>query len=428
MMRERPWLASYPAGVPQSVAPFHQRSVYSLLAESASRFPDRPALTFFGRRLTYRQLAHDVEQMSGALAHLGVRNGDRLGLILPNCPQYVIAFYAAQRLGAIPVGTNPLYTERELSHQATDAGIEVVVVLDQLARKVEAVRRHVGLKTVVVAKVTDYMPFPINVLAPIKFKKEAKHEGRPWPPVPEGAQVIWWADLMNGSYPGAPVATVDPVEDVAALVYTGGTTGLSKGAMLTHFNLVTNVRQTAAWLPDLKEGGEAMMCVVPFFHSYGLQVAMNLGILMAMKLILLPRFDLHMVLKAIAKEKVTLFPGVPRIYVAINESPLAAKFDLSSIRACISGAAPLPPAVAEKFEALTGGSLVEGYGLTETSPVTHANPIQGKRKAGSIGLPIPDTNCRLVGIDDPGMEAEAGREGELVIAGPQVMKGYWNRP
>jgi len=233
---------------------------------------------------------------------------------------------------------------------------------------------------------------------------------------------------MKRSYPELPPLEVDAVEDVAALVYTGGTTGLSKGAMLTHHNLVSNALQTGAWFSDVQDGEEAIVSILPFFHSYGLSAIMNVAIARAMKLILLPRFELEMALKAIHKEKATLFPGVPRIYIAINESEETKKYDLSSIRACFSGAAPLPVAVAEKFEGITGGRLVEGYGLTETSPVTHINPIYGKRKFGSIGLPIPDTDCKIVDLDDPEKEVGPGQEGELCIAGPQVMKGYWNRP
>ncbi|MGH2724005.1 MAG: long-chain-fatty-acid--CoA ligase, partial [Actinomycetota bacterium] len=290
------------------------------------------------------------------------------------------------------------------------------------------IQDEVSVREVIVTKLTDYMRFPLNVLAPLKFKQEAKEQGRSWPPVPADADVLWWANLMKGSYPDVPAAEVDAKEDVAALVYTGGTTGLSKGAMLTHYNMLSNVRQTAAWFTDAEVGKEAMMCVLPFFHSYGLQAVMGVGMSLAGKLILLPRFELEMALKAVQKEKPTFFPGVPRIYIAINESPESKDYDLSSIRACFSGAAPLPVAVAEKFEGITGGRLVEGYGLTETSPVTHINPIYGKRKFGSIGLPIPDTDCKIVDLDDPEKEVGPGQEGELCMAGPQIMKGYWNKP
>lgn len=433
-MAPRPWLEHYPPGVPASLQPYPERSLYSLLEEAARRFPQAPAISFWvpgapvGKRLTYRQLLEEVERFSRALASLGVRRGDRVGLVLPNCPQFVVAAYATLRLGAVMVGTNPLYTEEELSHQLRDAGCEVVVTLDLLYRKVAAVRDEAGVREVVVGRIPDYLPFPVNVLAPLKMRREATGHGEPWPPVPAGAKVRWWGELVTGSHPEARPAEVDPRNDLAGLVYTGGTTGRSKGAMLTHFNLVANVLQGAAWFPDLQDGGEAIMCILPFFHSYGLTVGMNLGLLKAAKLILMPRFELEPTLKVIAKERPTLFPGVPRLYLAINESPSARRYDLSSIRACLSGAAPLPIAVAEKFEELTGARLVEGYGLTETSPITHANPIYGKRKAGSIGLPLPDTDCRIVDLTDWTREVPQGEAGELLVSGPQVMQGYWNRP
>ena len=434
MMEDRPWLANYPAGVPQSLEPFPERSLYSILEDSASRLPDAPALSFrppgapAGKTLTYAQLAKQVHQFSRVLASLGITKGDRVGLILPNCPQYVIGYFATLRLGAVVVGNNPLYTERELSHQLRDAGIEVLVVLENLYPKLGAIRDEVGVREVIATKVTDFMPFPLNLLAPIRMKKEAKHSGEPWPPVPPEAKVHWWHELMRGSYPEVTQAEVDAKSDLAGLIYTGGTTGLSKGAMLTHYNLLTNALQGASWFEGLEDGKEAVMCVLPFFHSYGMTVAMNVGILKASKLILELRFDLESILKAIQREKPTLFPGVPRLYIAINEAKQTKEYDLKSIRACLSGAAPLPVAVAEKFEKLTGGRLVEGYGLTETSPITHANPIEGKRKFGTIGMPIPDTDCRIVDLKDWTKEVPPGTEGELIISGPQVMQGYFNKP
>jgi long-chain acyl-CoA synthetase len=433
-MEHRPWLANYPQGVPKSLAPYPEKSLYSLLEESAARYPHSPAVAFWlpgapmGKTLSYAQLVKQVDQFARVLVSLGVQRGDRVGLVLPNCPQYVIAYYATLRIGGIVVGNNPLYTERELSHQLKDAGIEVCVTLDQLYPKVAQVQDEVGLREVVVSAVTDYVRFPLNWLVPMKLKKEARHHGDPWPPVPSGAKVRWWRELMAGSYPAGPVADVDPTTDLAGLIYTGGTTGLSKGAMLTHANLVSNVMQSAAWFPDLVDGKEGIMSIIPFFHSYGMTVAMNLGIYKAAKLVLMPRFELEPTLKVIQKEKPTLFPGVPRLYIAINEAKETPKYDLTSIRACLSGAAPLPRAVAEKFQSITGATVVEGYGLTETSPVTHANPLDGRARAGSIGLPISDTDCQIVDLEDWTKEVQSGREGELIITGPQVMKGYFNRP
>src|SRR6266567_1270884 len=434
MTDHRPWYASYPEGVPKTLAPFPEKSLYSILEDSARRFPDAPAISFrapgapMGKTLTYRELEKQVDQFSRVLTSLGIRKGDRVGLILPNCPQYVIGYYAALRLGAVVVGNNPLYTERELSHQLKDAGIEVVVILENLYPLLNAIKDEVGLREVVVTKLTDFMPFPVNLLAPMRMKKEAQKHGEPWPPVPSDAKVKWWKELMRGSYPAQPVVEVDARNDLAGLIYTGGTTGLSKGAMLTHHNLVSNVMQGRSWFTDLQDGKEGIMCVIPFFHSFGMTVAMNVGVFVAAKLILEVRFELKATLESIQREKPTLFPGVPRLYIAINEGKETPSYDLKSIRACFSGAAPLPMAVAEKFERITGGRIVEGYGLTETSPITHANPIEGTRKPGSIGLPVPDTDCRIVDLDDWTKEVGPGQEGELAMAGPQVMQGYFNRP
>lgn len=370
-----------------------------------------------------------MKRLASALSALGVDKGDRVGLILPNCPQFVIGYYAALHIGAIAVGNNPLYTRRELTHQLNDSGCKVVVVLDQLYPTLGAARDDLQhLDHVVVTSVTDYMRPPISWLAPLKFRREARAEGRPWPPVPKRDSVIWWKDLMSEQRQTPPVAPVDARADVAALVYTGGTTGLSKGAMLTHFNLVANAIQNRAWFPGIEDGEEAGLCVLPFFHSYGMTVCMNIGILAAAKLILVPKpSDLDQVLQAIAEERPTLFPGVPRLYIAINEAASRSDIDMTSIKACFSGAAKMPAAVMERFESLTGGRIVEGYGLTETSPTTHANPITGVRKEGSVGLPFPDTDCRVVDLEDPSVDVEPGEEGELLIKGPQVMAGYWNK-
>ena len=427
MTDHRPWFRSWPPDVPRTLEPYLEVSLFSLLADAAASFPDRPAIAFFGKHLSYRETLAEVERCSAMLVGLGVRQGDRVGLLLPNCPQFLIAFYACQRIGAVAVGNNPLYTQRELSHQLKDAGISVIIVLDQLYGNLGAVRDQAGIREVVATKITDYFRFPLKQLAPLKFKREAKHEGKSWPPVPGDAHVRWWRDLMSDG-PVPRIAEVDPKRDPAAFVYTGGTTGLSKGAMLSHFNLVSNARQAAALFSDVRPGEDAIMNVLPFFHSFGM-VAMNLGVLRAAKNVMVPRFDLHMVLKTLAKEKPTLFPGVPRIYIALNEAPETKKYDLRSLKACISGAAPLPMAVAKKFEEITGGAIaVEGYGMTECSPVTHVNPIRGTRKEGSIGIPIPDTDAKIVALDEPDRILGVGEAGELCIKGPQVMLGYWNRP
>ena len=429
MTDPRTWFASYPPDVPRSLEPYPKESVFALLQSAVAGFPDRPALAFFGAHMTYAKLLAEVERFSAVLAGLGVRRGDRVGMILPNCPEYVIAFFACQRLGAVAVGNNPLYTERELQHQISDSGAKVMIVLDQIYHRFGQVRDASGVQEVIAVKLNHYMPAPIKWLAPLKFKGDARKQGTPMPFVPAGHEVRWWADVMKQAGPAPPVASIDdPATEVAALVYTGGTTGLSKGAMLSHSNLVANARQASAWLNVVRQGEDGIVAALPFFHSFGTLV-MDFAITKAAKLILLPRFEIDMALKAMSKEKPSLFPGVPRMYIALNQDPRTAKHDLASLKACISGAAPLPMAVAQRFEEITGGArVVEGYGLTECSPVTHANPLVGERKEGSIGLPLPDTDVRLVDLDESDREVAQGKRGEMCIKGPQVMLGYWQRP
>jgi long-chain acyl-CoA synthetase len=427
MTDHRPWFATWRAGVPKTLEPYPLANVFSLLQESAAEFPDSVALAFLGKHVTFRELLEHVERFSAVLAGLGVEKGDRVGLLLPNCPQYVIAWYATVRLGAIAVGNNPLYTRRELAHQIKDFSPNVMIVLDQLYPSLAAIEQEAGFTEVVVTELTDYMKFPLNLLAPLKFRRDAKKEGKPWPPVPPDAKVRRWRELMAGAGATPPIAEVEPLTDPAAFIYTGGTTGLSKGAMLSHHNFVSNIRQVAPCITDFTRGHDGVMCILPFFHSFG-TVAMNFGISQGGKLVMVPRFELHMVLKQLAKERPSFFPGVPRLYVALNEAPETRKYDLKSVKACISGAAPLSKAVADTFHEITGGAkLVEGYGLTECAPVTHVNPFDAPHP-GTIGIPIPDTDCKIIDLEDPDREVDQGEPGELCIKGPQIMLGYWNKP
>ena len=424
----RPWFANYPAGVAHSLEPYPEMSAFGMLENAARTHPDAPAVAWFGKKIAYRRLLAEVESCSAALAALGVRKGDRVSLVMPNCPQYIVAYYATIRLGAIVVGNNPLYTKREMEHQLRDSGSKVVVVLDLLYSDFADVFREVGLEHVVVARLNDYMPFPKKQLAPaLKFKKNQREQGKPWPPVPKGAPVRWWEEWLAKAGPAPVAASVDPANDAAGFIYTGGTTGVSKGAMLSHRNLVANAMQAREVL-QLEEGKEALLGPLPFFHSFGM-ITMNVAILVGGKMVPIPNpRDLHLVLEEMAKEKPTFVPGVPRLFNSINESPIAGKYDLRSVKACISGAAPLPTAVAKRFAEITGGAkLVEGYGLTECSPLTHVNPLDAPRP-GSIGLPAPDTECKIVDLGDPERELGPGERGELCIRGPQVMLGYWNRP
>ena len=428
MTDHRPWFATYPANVPHTLEPYPNLSVFGMLEASARKHPEAPALAWFGRKISYAALLKEVERCSAALAGMGVGKDDRVALIMPNCPQYVIAFYATVRLGAIVVGNNPLYTRREMQLQLRDCSPAVVVVLDLLYSDFADVFETVVLRHVVVARLNYYMSFPKKQLAPaLKFKKVQREQGKPWPPVAKGAPVTWWEGWLGAAGPAPVAPLIDPETDTAGFIYTGGTTGISKGAMLSHRNMVANAMQAAAYL-SLVEGEEALLGPLPYFHSFGM-LTMNVAILIAAKMVPIPNpRDLHLVLEEISKEKPTFVPGVPRLFNALNEAPLAAKFDLRSVKACISGAAPLPTAVAERFAEITGGArLVEGYGLTECSPVTHANPLDAPRP-GSIGMPMPDTDCKIVDLEDPDRLLEPGERGELCVRGPQVMLGYWNRP
>jgi long-chain acyl-CoA synthetase len=417
-----PWLDSYPPGVPEHVD-VPAGNLARLLADAARDFPSAPALHFQGRTVSYAQLAEQAWRFAGALAGLGVGKGTKVGLVLPNCPQAVIAFFGALRLGAVVVQNNPLYTERELGHQLADAGVEVVVCLDLAYERVKAVRGQTAIREVIVTSVLDELPTVKRAIAPYTRKGKAAAQA-----IGKDEPVRRWRELVATATTRAEEAAVDPASDLALLQYTGGTTGLSKGVMLSHANLRANVEQVRAWFPDADPGREVMMAVLPFFHVYGLTVCLLFGIRVGAALVLMPRFDLEQVLAAIDRHRPTLFPGVPTMYVAINNAAAKGGHDLSSIKACLSGAAPLPLEVAERFERYSGGRLVEGYGLSECSPVALANPIYGKRKAGTIGMPLPDTVARVVDPAEPDKTMATGEAGELAISGPQVMLGYWNRP
>lgn len=420
---DRPWFEHYPDEVPRSLT-YPDKSLVDLLKVTAAEYPDQTATLFLGKKTSYRRLMEQVVQFANGLKKLGVQKGDRVAIMLPNCPQTVIGYYGALMAGAIVVQTNPLYVERELEHQMNDSGSTVLLTLDLLMPRVEKVKPKTSLKHIIVTSIKDELPFPKSFLYPLKLKKEGTavqvtysdtvHDYKKW--------------LESAPHDAEAEATINPKEDLALLQYTGGTTGVSKGVMLTHSNLVCNTLQAKAWFCKSKQGEDVILSVLPFFHVYGMTVIMNFAVATGATMLLQPRFDPGEVLKAIDKYKPTIFPGAPTMYIALMQQPNLQKYNLSSIEACLSGAAPLPLEVQERFERLTGGRLVEGYGLTEASPVTHANPIWGYRKNGTIGVPWPDTECRIVNIET-GEDLELPEQiGELVIRGPQVMKGYWNRP
>ena len=427
---ERPWYQFYDEGVPRTidVPPI---PLYTFVEDAARDFPDRvgvkmvlkylPLGLSIHASLTYRELLAAVHTFAAALHQMGVRPGDRVAIMLPNTPQYVIAFMGTLRAGAIAVNTNPTYTPRELAHQMKDSGAETIVMLSPLYERLQAVRDEVPIKRVIITDIPEYVKGPFKGLTERTLRKEGLMTH-----VPEGEGVYHWQTVMNmGGTP--PDIHPDPNE-VVLFQYTGGTTGVPKAAMLTHRNLVANTMQVAAWIPRFDRGKVIMMGALPFFHVYGMTVSLLLGLYNGGKVVMVPNpRPIDIVMEAIHHERCNLFPGVPTMYIAIINHPRVHKYDLKSVEACISGAAPLPVEVQQRFEAITGGRLVEGYGLTEASPVTHSNPIYGKRKMGSIGLPFPSTDAKIVDMNT-GETLPPGKVGELCVKGPQVMKGYWNRP
>lgn len=425
-MPNRPWLQHYDPGVPREPA-FEDVTVPQFLERAAAAHPDVVALVFLNGRLTYRELKDHVDRLATALAALGVRKDKRVAIQLPNLPQTVIAYYATVRLGAQAVFTNPLYTTQEMAHQWKDAGCEVAIVTDfTFDQKIKDRRSELPISAYVIARIPDYLRFPLNVLAPLKLKRQKPHPAIA--KVSPGPGIHFFKDLIARTEPRPPAVTLG-MDDLAVLQYTGGTTGVSKGAMLTHRNLSYNVQQARAWLPTLRNGEEVMLTALPIFHVFGMTVCMNLPVHLGGTMVLLPNpRDIPMLVKEIEKRRVTIAPLVPALINAINQLAGIERRDLSSVRVCVSGSAPLSVDVQQRFEALTGGKVCEGFGLTETSPVTHINPLQGLRKIGTIGLPIVGTDCRIVDIESGTRDLGAGEAGELLIQGPQVMKGYWNQP
>ena len=418
---ERVWAAQYDSGVPLSLS-YPEVPLHQVLSQTAARFPDRPAILFYGRVIRYSELDALVSRFAQALSRQGVGKGSVVGIMLPNLPQTVIAFYGSLRAGATVTMINPLYVEPEIRHQVTDSGCETLLVFDQFYPRVEPLLRQGSLKRVIVAGVADYLPWLKRLLYPLKARREGQRVRPPAHPA-----VHAFRPLLEVP-PEPPAVPVVP-DDTALLQYTGGTTGVPKGVVLTHRNLVSNTLQCRQWCV-LSEGAEVVLGVLPFFHVYGMSVCMNLALSMGSSLVLLPRFQIKDVLQAIVRERVTLFPGIPAMYAAINAYQNLDRYNLRSIRVCISGSGPLHPSVQERFESLTGARLVEGYGLTEASPVTHANPIGQpveQRRTRSIGVPFPDTDARIVDAETGQRELPVGEIGELVVRGPQVMRGYWRR-
>jgi len=422
LQKERPWVGHYPLRVSPSYE-YPKMNAARFLLDAADKYPRKEALDFLGKSYSYAELLRQCRKMANALKALPIVKGDRVAIMLPNCPQAVIAYYGALMAGAIVVQTNPLYTDRELHAQLADSGARVLVTLDLLMPRVAAARENTQLAHIIVTSLGHGLPFPKSWLYPIKRRK-----AHPRLKVDYGKNgVVRWRSWLARSKDTPICEEVDAEQDLAMIQYTGGTTGQAKGVMLTHGSLIANTMQVNAWCYGLEEGKERYLAVLPLFHVFGLTVLLNQGIYRAGTLILVPRFDLKMVLDAIRRKRPTVFPGAPTMYIGLLNYPDTQGGDLGSIRVCISGAAPLPREVQEKFETRSGGRLIEGYGLTEAAPVTHCNPLWGFRKSGTIGVPLPDTDARIVGPDS--LEPlPPGEIGELAVKGPQVMAGYWQRP
>ncbi|WP_319775630.1 long-chain fatty acid--CoA ligase [Breoghania sp.] len=401
---------------------FTPRPMPEYLDDAVRLFADRPALDFMGKGWTYKQLGDLVNRAAEGFRKLGVKRGVHVGICLPNTPYFTVCYFAILKAGGTVVNYNPLYVEREIDFQARDSHTEIMVTLDLkvIYDKVEAVRAKGGLKQIVVCPMADILPQPKKLLFQL-FKRGERAK------ISRDDAHPFFADLVNGR-PIAQEAVTFPETDVAVLQYTGGTTGVPKGAMLSHANLSANMEQMRIFFSDARPGDEVMLCVLPFFHVFAMTAAQNLSILIGAEMVLMPRFELKTLLDDIKRKSVTLFPGVPTIYTAINNSPLTHNYDLTSIRMCLSGGAPLPVEVKENFEKLTGCTLVEGYGLTEASPVVSCNPSDEPPRAGSIGKPLAWTECEFRSLEDPYVVMPEGEKGELCVRGPQVMMGYWERP
>jgi long-chain acyl-CoA synthetase len=401
-MDTRLWLKNYPT---RSTLDYPKISLYHYLKKVADQYPNRTALIFIADRVTYREMMVNIDRMAAAFTAMGLQKGDRIALMLPNCFAYVYCYFAAMRQGLVVAQLNPLLTARELSFIVRDSNARVLIAADAVFQTIEQAMLDQDIENLIVVPLTGEK---INVNA------------KPFD------------DILQQHEPNPPDVEINPEEDLAVLQYTGGTTGFPKGAMLTHYNLVANAEMTAEILREWlkKFGGKEVysMGLLPFFHSYGMTVCLNVGLTIPAGLLLVPQFNADLIFYLIQQYKPVIFPGVPTAFMALMNHPEVQNYDLDSIDVCISGAAPMPVEAIEQFEQITGSSILEGYGLSETSPITHSNPFLGVRKPGSIGIPYPDTDCKIVDPDDGERELPIGEEGELIIKGPQIMKGYWNRP
>jgi long-chain acyl-CoA synthetase len=423
-MQKRPWLKHYDPGVPHTLE-YPETPLHNFLEESARKNPDSDCTIFKGARITFAEMDALTDRLAAGLADLGVKKGDPVGIFMPNTPQFVMAFYAIIKAGGVVVATNPLYTPRELEHQMKDSGVKIMLVMSNFYNMVKSVQPKTGIKTLVVTNMKETLPGLTSLLFTLFMEKKGGFR------VDLGEGDIWMQDLIAKYTPEDRPKLEIEADDTALFQYSGGTTGISKAAVATHRNLVANTLQIRAMITDFDEGNEVTLMAIPMFHVYGMVAGMSFSIATGTAMVMIPNpRDLGDVLGSIDKYRPTIYPGVPAMYNAINVHPdvLAGKYDLSSIKACISGSAPLMRETKDTFEALTGGKLVEGYGLSEAPTATHTNPLVSEARIGSIGLPLPDIDCRIVSLDDGETDLAVGEVGELVIKSPNVMKGYHNMP
>jgi long-chain acyl-CoA synthetase len=423
-MVDHPWFNHYDKGVPYHID-YPPIPLFGLLEESAKKYPNSACTIFRGASITYYEMDALTDRLAAGIAALGIKKGDRVGIFMPNTPQFVLTFFGILKAGGVVVSINPLYKPKEIIHQVNDAGIEIMFVMSNYYKVIKEAQPNTKIKKIVVTNIKDYFPPVLSFLFTLTKEKEMGFR------VELASGDIWFKDLLSRHTANErPKLDIGP-EDVAIFQYSGGTTGISKGAIALHRNLIANALQVRSWIPDAIDGKEIVLMAIPLFHVYGMVAGMLFAIYSGAGMVMIPNpRDMKDVLTNIQKYKASIFPGVPTQYNAINNyaDVIAGKYNLSSIKACISGSAPLMRETKEKFEALTGGKLVEGYGLSEAPTATHCNPIYGDIRPGSIGLPLPDVDCRIISLEDGITPLNVGEEGELCVQGPQVMKGYHNMP
>jgi long-chain acyl-CoA synthetase len=423
-MHDRPWLEHYDDGVPFTLD-YPEVPLFHFLEESSRRYPDTPCTIFKGAKISYREMNEITDRLAAGLASIGIKKGDRVGIFIPNTPQFVMAYFAIMKIGGIVVATNPLYSPREIKHQANDSGIEVMIVMSNFYDRIKSVQSETKIRKLIVTNIKETLP-PITAFL-FTLLKEKKGGFR----IDLAEGDLWMQDLISPYAPAdRPDVDVGPNDD-AVFQYSGGTTGTPKAAVALHRNLVANTLQIRNWMPTCQDGKEVFLMSIPLYHVYGMVAGMNFALAAGGSLVMVPDArDIKDTLENLQKYKATIFPAVPTLYNAINNWPdvVAGKYDLSSIKACISGSAPLMRETKEKFEAITGGVVFEGFGLSETPTATHCNPLLGINKTGSIGMPLPDVDARIISLDDEVSVLHTGEIGELVIKGPQVFKGYHNMP